>query len=49
MVAGRVRAKQRYLGDTERRRVLGDFLASGVNIFAGTWLQSAGASLSWPS
>ena len=24
--------------------VLGDFLASGVNIFAGTWLQSAGAS-----
>jgi aromatic-L-amino-acid decarboxylase len=24
--------------------VLGDFLASGTNIFAGTWLQSAGAS-----
>ena len=24
--------------------VLGDFLASGVNVFAGTWLQSAGAS-----
>lgn len=24
--------------------VLGDLLASGVNIFAGTWLQSAGAS-----
>jgi aromatic-L-amino-acid/L-tryptophan decarboxylase len=24
--------------------VLGDFLASGVNIFTGTWLQSAGAS-----
>ena len=24
--------------------ILGDFVASGVNIFAGTWLQSAGAS-----
>ena len=24
--------------------VLGDFLASGLNVFAGTWLQSAGAS-----
>ncbi len=24
--------------------ILGDFLASGVNIFQGTWLQSAGAS-----
>ena len=24
--------------------VLGDFIASGANIFAGTWLQSAGAS-----
>jgi aromatic-L-amino-acid decarboxylase len=24
--------------------VLGDFIASGTNIFAGTWLQSAGAS-----
>ena len=24
--------------------VLGDFIASGVNIFSGTWLQSAGAS-----
>jgi aromatic-L-amino-acid/L-tryptophan decarboxylase len=24
--------------------VLGDFLASGVNVFQGTWLQSAGAS-----